>query len=168
MTGGTTGFLMLAALIALPIRYRRREVQKLRQLRAQIAADLHDEIGSSLGGIQMLTESALRKPDGAEERLRSIGILSSASVSSLRDIVWLLRPGSAFQSPALAHFRETASILLEGVEWDFEADAASRACRLARDTNRHLLLFFREALHNSLRHSGCHRILIKTALRENT
>ncbi len=168
VTGGTTGFLMLSALIALPIRYRRREVQKLRQLRAQIAADLHDEIGSSLGGIQMLTESALRKPDGAEERLRSIGILSSASVSSLRDIVWLLRPGSAFQSPALAHFRETASILLEGVEWDFEADAASRACRLARDTNRHLLLFFREALHNSLRHSGCDRILIKTALRENT
>jgi signal transduction histidine kinase len=155
---------MLATLVILPVRYRRLEVSKLRALRAQIAADLHDEIGSSLGSIQLLTEAALRKPNTSAERLRLISLLSTGSVASLRDIVWLLRPGSAFQSPALSHFRETASILLDSIAWDFQSDAASRSCLLARETNRQLLLFFREALHNALRHSGCSRVDIRISI----
>ncbi|MEI6537724.1 MAG: histidine kinase, partial [Verrucomicrobiaceae bacterium] len=162
--GWVLGCSMLVALIALPIRHRRRESQALRALRAQIAADLHDEIGSSLGSIQLLTEAALRKPDLAANRLTTIRLLSTGAVASLRDIVWLLRPGSAFQNPVLGHFRETAAILLEGLEWDFTSDEASRECRLARETNRHLLLFFREALHNAVRHAKCRSIMIRTSL----
>jgi signal transduction histidine kinase len=164
--GGVLGSFMLAALIALPIRHRRREARVLRALRAQIAADLHDEIGSSMGSIQLLTEAALRKPDLAADRLTTIRMLSSGAVASLRDIVWLLRPGSAFQSPVPGHFRETAAILLEGLEWDFESDATARECRLARDTNRQLLLLFREALHNCVRHARCRSIKIRTSLQQ--
>jgi len=163
--GGTLGGCMLAALIALPIVHRRRENRILRALRARIAADLHDDIGSSMGSIQLLTEAALSKPEIAADRLRTIRLLSAGAVASLRDIVWLLRPGSAFQSPVLAHFRETASILLDDLKWDFESDAASRECKLGRETNRHLLLFLRESLHNSLRHSACNTIMIRTSLK---
>lgn len=162
--GGVLGGSMLAALIALPIRHRRREARVLRALRAQIAADLHDEIGSSMGSIQLLTEAALSKPNLAAARLTTIRLLSSGAVASLRDIVWLLRPGSAFQSPVLGHFRETAAILLGGLEWEFASDEASRECRLARETNRQLLLLFREALHNCMRHARCRSIRIRTAL----
>ena len=93
--GGVLGGFMLVALIALPIRHRQREARVLRALRAQIAADLHDEIGSSMGSIQLLTEAALSKPEVAVDRLTTIRLLSSGAVASLRDIVWLLRPGSA-------------------------------------------------------------------------
>jgi signal transduction histidine kinase len=161
---GVVGVLMLAGLIVLPIRYKWREKHQLRRLRARIASDLHDEIGSSLGSIQLLTESARRKPETTAERLNLISLLSASSVASLRDIVWLLRPGSAFQSPALSHFRETAAILIDTIDWDIECDDASRACLLARETNRDLLLFFREALHNAIRHSGCGSIHIRTTL----
>ena len=164
--GAVLGGFMLAALIALPIRHRRREARVLRALRAQIAADLHDEIGSSMGSIQLLTEAALSKPELAADRLTTIRLLTSGSVASLRDIVWLLRPGSAFQSPVLGHFRETAAILLEGLEWDFASDEASRECRLTRNTNRQLLLLFREALHNCVRHARCRSIMIRTALEQ--
>ena len=156
---------MVAALVALPILHRRRESRILRALRAQIAADLHDDIGSSMGGIQLLTEAALSKPELAAERLRTIRMLSAGIVASLRDIVWLLRPGSAFQSPALGHFRETAAILLDDLKWDFESDGASRDCLLGRETNRHLLLFFREALNNVVRHANCNSVMIRTSLR---
>ncbi len=160
----TLGGGMLLALIALPILHRRRENRILRALRVRIAADLHDDIGSSMGSIQLLTEAALTKPEIAAERLRTIRLLSAGAVASLRDIVWLLRPGSAFQSPVLGHFRETAAILLDDLKWDFECDDASRECRLARETNRHLLLFFREALHNCLRHAECDSVMIRTSL----
>ena len=159
------GGCMVAALVALPILHRRRESRILRALRAQIAADLHDDIGSSMGGIQLLTEAALSKPELAAERLRTIRMLSAGIVASLRDIVWLLRPGSAFQSPALGHFRETAAILLDDLKWDFESDGASRDCLLGRETNRHLLLFFREALNNVVRHANCNSVMIRTSLR---
>lgn len=161
---GALGGGMLVALVALPILHRRRESRILRALRARIAADLHDDIGSSMGSIQLLTEAALNKPEIAADRLRTIRLLSAGTVASLRDIVWLLRPGSAFQSPVLGHFRESAAILLDDLKWDFDCDVASRECRLARETNRHLLLFFREALHNCLRHSGCNSIVIRTSL----
>ncbi len=158
------GLALLVGVIALPVRYKRREKEQLRQLRKRIASDLHDEIGSSLGSIQILTEAAQRKPDTSPERLRLISILSASSVASLGDIVWLLRPGSAFQSPSVSHFRETAAILIDSVDWEIDCDAASRACLLARDTNRQLLLFFRETLHNAIRHSGCNRIEIEVSL----
>ncbi len=158
------GLTLLAGVIALPIRYKRRETQQLRRLRNRIASDLHDEIGSSLGSIQILTEAAQRKPESAQGRLQLISILSAASVASLGDIVWLLRPGSAFQSPSVSHFRETAAILIDSVDWEMDCDAASRSCLLARATNRQLLLFFREALHNAIRHSGCTSIQIETSL----
>jgi signal transduction histidine kinase len=50
------------------------------------------------------------------------------------------------------------------LKWDFESDDASRECRLGRETNRHLLLFFREVLHNCLRHSECSLVTIRTSL----
>ncbi|MEI7908435.1 MAG: histidine kinase [Verrucomicrobiota bacterium] len=162
---GFLGGSMLVALVALPILHRRRETRILRALRTRIAADLHDDIGSSMGGIQLLTEAALSKPELAAERLRTIRLLGAGVVASLRDIVWLLRPGSAFQSPVLDHFRETAAILLDDLKWDFESDEASRECRLARETNRHLLLFFREALNNIMRHANCSSIMIRASLR---
>jgi signal transduction histidine kinase len=74
----------------------------LQALRAQIAADLHDEIGSSMGSIQLLTEAALSKPDLAADRLTTIRLLSSGAVASLRDIVWLLRPAGVDDSTAFA------------------------------------------------------------------
>ena len=163
--GVTLGGCMLVALVALPILHRRRETRILRALRTRIAADLHDDIGSSMGGIQLLTEAALSKPELAADRLKTIRMLSSGVVASLRDIVWLLRPGSAFQSPVLGHFRETAAILLDDLKWEFESDDASRECRLARETNRHLLLFFREALNNIVRHAKCRSVMIRTSLK---
>jgi signal transduction histidine kinase len=166
-TGGTLGGCMLLALVALPIIHRRRETRILRAMRVRIAGDLHDDIGSSMGSIQLLTEAALNKPEIAAERLKTIRLLSAGSVASLRDIVWLLRPGSAFQSPVLGHFRETAAILLDDLKWDFTCDEASRFCRLGRETNRHLLLFFREALHNCLRHSQCNSITIRASLKNH-
>lgn len=162
--GGLFGCLTLGALIVLPVRHRRRETRNMRALRAQISVDLHDEIGSSMGSIQLLTESALNKPEVAEDRLISIRMLSTGAVASLRDIVWLLKPGSAFQNPVLGHFGETASILLGDLQWDLECDDASGECLLARDTNRHLLMFFREALHNIVRHAKCGSIHIRTSL----
>ncbi len=52
-TFGGIGALAILALFVLPIRYRLRERRQLQKMRLRIAGDLHDEVGSNLGSIQI-------------------------------------------------------------------------------------------------------------------
>jgi signal transduction histidine kinase len=144
-------------LIALPIRYRVREKQQLRQIRERIAGDLHDEVGSNLGSIQMFADLAEGRDKPADE-LKRIQRIAAETVSAVRDIVWLLRPTRAHRIGTAEHLRETSSIMLEPLEWKFTANEQAWQCELPDESSRHLFLFFREALHNALRHSEATRV----------
>ena len=156
---GTAG---AVALVALPIRYRSRARRDLLQVRERIAGDLHDEVGSNLGSIQMLADLAEGR-SGPSDELKRIQRIASETVSAVRDIVWLLRPGGDHRIGTVEHLRETASIMLESLDWHFHADEAAWQVEFPEETNRHLFLYFREALHNILRHSGAVRVEIQVA-----
>jgi signal transduction histidine kinase len=146
-------------LIALPIRYRVREKRELARVRERIAGDLHDEVGSNLGSIQMLADLAEGHRDPTKE-LKRIQRIAAETVSAVRDIVWLLRPQGDHRIGTVEHLRETGSIMLEPLAWEFSANEAAWQCELSDEANRHVFLFFREALHNALRHAGAARVEI--------
>lgn len=146
-------------LVALPIRYRARGKRQLAEVRDRIAGDLHDEVGSNLGSIQMLADLAESRA-GHSSELKRIQRIAAETVSAVRDIVWLLRPGGDHRIATIEHLRETCSIMLEPQEWKFTANEAAWQCEMGDDTNRHLFLYFREALHNILRHAGAERVEI--------
>ena len=147
-------------LILLPIRYRIRERRKLLEVRERIAGDLHDEVGSNLGSIQMFADLAESR-GGAPDELKRIQRIAAETVSAVRDIVWLLRPGGGHRIGTLEHLRETASIMLERLDWHFSADDAAWEVELTDEQNRHLFLYFREALHNILRHASAEQVWIR-------
>ena len=155
---GVTIFALLAAggafvLVALPLRYRARERRELAKVRERIAGDLHDEVGSNLGSIQMFADLAEGRPEPLEE-LKRIQRIAAETVSAVRDIVWLLRPGGDHRIGTVEHLRETSSIMLEPLKWEFSANEEAWQSELSDEQNRHLFLFFREALHNILRHAS--------------
>jgi signal transduction histidine kinase len=147
-------------LIALPIRYRMREKRELARVRERIAGDLHDEVGSNLGSIQMLADLA-ESHAGPTKELKRIQRIAAETVSAVRDIVWLLRPQGDHRIGTAEHLRETGSIMLEALDWEFHANEAAWQTELSDEANRHLFLFYREALHNVLRHSGAARVEIR-------
>ncbi|MEI8037815.1 MAG: histidine kinase [Verrucomicrobiota bacterium] len=153
------GFLI----IALPIRHRRHVNQELLQVRERIAGDLHDEVGSNLGSIQMFADLAEGR-SGPSEELKRIQRIAGETVSAVRDIVWLLRPQGDHRIGTVEHLRETASIMLESVQWKFTANEAAWQVELSEEANRHLFLFFREALHNILRHARASTVEIRAEL----
>jgi signal transduction histidine kinase len=51
--------------------------------------------------------------------------------------------------------------MLEPLEWEFTANEAAWQCEMSDESNRHLFLFFREALHNLLRHAGAKKATIR-------
>ena len=162
---GLTFFVILGlagaiAIIALPIRYRIHSNRELMKVRERIAGDLHDEVGSNLGSIQMFADLAEGR-SGASDELKRIQRIASETVSAVRDIVWLLRPEGDHRIGPVEHLRETSSIMLETLKWKFSAEEASWQLEFPEEANRHLFLFFREALHNILRHARASNVEIR-------
>ncbi|QJE96499.1 histidine kinase [Luteolibacter luteus] len=147
-------------LVALPLRYRLRSKRQLEEVRDRIAGDLHDEVGSNLGSIQMFADLAERRTGGSGE-LKNIQRIAAETVSAVRDIVWLLRPGGDHRIATVEHLRETCSIMLETHDWKFTANEPAWACEMSDDANRNLFLYVREALHNILRHAEAAKVQVQ-------
>ena len=160
MAIGIVGLAGAFLIIALPIRYRIHAQREVTQVRERIAGDLHDEVGSNLGSIQMIADLAEGRA-GPSNELKRIQRIAAETVSAVRDIVWLLRPEGGHRIGTVEHLRETSSIMLETVEWKFTANEAAWQTELPEDETRHLFLFFREALHNIIRHAKAATVEIR-------
>lgn len=150
------GGLILITLVALRRNQlgRRRELQALRQ---RIARDVHDEIGSGLGTIALLSQMAganQAHPAQVRQDFSEIHTLSREITESLRDIVWLIRPETRTMGDLAQRLRETAAAMLAAVPHEFEADPSVSGRELPLEFKRQILLVFKEALHNLMRHSG--------------
>jgi signal transduction histidine kinase len=162
---GQIGLALLALIgafliVVLPIRYRLHAREELLKVRERIAGDLHDEVGSNLGSIQMFADLAEGRSGGSDE-LKRIQRIAAETVSAVRDIVWLLRPEGDHRIGTVEHLRETSSIMLESLDWKFTADEEAWQVELPEESNRDLFLFFREALHNIMRHAKAAKVAVR-------
>jgi signal transduction histidine kinase len=160
--GVGAGLVVLAAggILLLWWRGRRRRAQELIDLRARIARDLHDEIGSHLGSIALMSEMAQRPGADPGAALNEIRSLSQEAATSMRGIVWLVRESGR---PSLHRLAETmqqaADLLLRDLVCIFPIppDDGRQA---GLDLHRHMYLFFREAVHNIARHAQARTVEI--------
>ncbi len=138
-------------------RSRRREMESLRQ---RISRDLHDDIGSHLGSIRLMSELALR--DGsASDSLEEIHRLAGEAAESMRGIIWLVREGDAPPVASLVEaMRQSAAVLLKDTEWQMEAPDGNSATA-SLEFHRQVFLLFREAAHNIARHAHAAKVRIE-------
>lgn len=148
------------AAFGIPVFFRIRESKRLREMRNWISGDLHDEIGSNLGSIQVLSSFLKQEHPETHEEASTIERVAAETVNSVRDIVWLLRPQTRETAHTIEHLRDTAAILIEPVEWSFRTDISGEDLLLDHEARRNLMLFFREALHNLSRHAKASQVEI--------
>lgn len=141
-------------------------ILKMRQRRAilavkkQLASDLHDEVGSNLGGIRMMANTLKRRPDQFATIASRIQATVSESTESLRDIIWLLAPVDGERRDLTRRFQVLAEILLGDLTVDFDIPDAATALKWPLPVRRELIFFYREALHNISRHSDATTVRI--------
>ena len=153
--------LMLMGLVAATIiRNRVTQLIELERVRTRIAADLHDDIGSGLSRIAILSEVArhqvnVEAPIG--EPLTVIATASRDLVDSMSDIVWAINPKKDHLSDLVQRMRRFASDLFTArqIEFSFNAPGEEQALKIGADLRRQVFLIFKEAVNNIARHSGC-------------
>jgi signal transduction histidine kinase len=158
-------FSSIAALLFLLYANRKSRRRHIAGLRDQIASDLHDEIGSNLGSIALVSEGLARKSEfSSEDRTLLADISGTARESSqtIRDIVWLLNT-RADESDLILRLRQTAARMLSHMEYTFEVPNEEPSHFIPLEMRRHLLLFFKEALHNLVRHSRANNAAVSVS-----
>jgi ligand-binding sensor domain-containing protein/signal transduction histidine kinase len=143
-------------------RYRLTSLLQVERLRTRIATDLHDDIGSSLSQIALLSEVARRQPGGLDsaEPLTGIADLSRELVDSMSDIVWAIDPDQDRVGDLAHRMRRFAADLFtrDGLELRLDMPGDGHDFPIGADVRRQVFLVFKESLHNALRHSGCTRV----------
>jgi ligand-binding sensor domain-containing protein/signal transduction histidine kinase len=144
-------------------RYRVRRVLEWAAMRTRIATDLHDDIGSNLTKIAILSEVARRdrgpETGPADDPLSSIARISRESVASMSDIVWAINPrrdGLQDLTWRMRRFAED-TFIARGVGFGFHAPDQGPDLTLGAEVRRQVYLIFKESVNNVVRHSSCGR-----------
>src|SRR6185295_4716419 len=96
--------------------------RKLVRMRLRIASDLHDEVGSNLGSIALLTEMAPKHEASPTEEISEIRRIALETAGSLRDIVWFLDPAGEKMEDLILRMKDTARTMLAGIHFEFHAE----------------------------------------------
>ncbi|MBB5351265.1 signal transduction histidine kinase [Haloferula luteola] len=168
VTWGASVAIGLTFLIPVAIFERRRLVSRkhIDQLRRRIASDLHDDIGSNLGSISLIARSAKRDlsrahdPDALAEDLNEMETIARESSLAMRDIVWLLERNQDSIGDFVERMRNTADRLLRDMKFEMTCKSNRTALKLTLESKRHLFLFYKEALHNILKHSKASNVRV--------
>jgi ligand-binding sensor domain-containing protein/signal transduction histidine kinase len=155
-------------------RNREERLQALEQVRRRIATDLHDDIGSSLSQINLLSEVVRQRVgrDAANvaEPLLLISNASNEMVSSMSDIVWAINPQRDHLSDLIHRMRRFASDTLatRDIEFQFQAPDSAVDIKLGANLRREVFLIFKESINNLVKHSGCTQADISFQLSDNS
>lgn len=152
----------------LVISIRFRQKLRMERMRMQISADLHDEVGSSLSRIAIMTEVALGQSlsgGGVEQRdnnLRKVAEISRAAIDSMEEIVWAIDPRRDTLGDLVQRMRRFAgeTLTMRGdIDLQFTAPPGDLALHVK--VRRQVFLFFKEVVNNIVRHSGATAVRIE-------
>ena len=147
-------------------RIRLKHALAIERVRSRVARDLHDDVGSGLSEIAILSEIAgngngLREPH--DPALREIGDTARRLVDSMSDIVWSTDPRRDDVASLVARIRQFATNTLEsrGIQWTLDVPPDFEARPLDPERRRQIFLIVKEALTNVARHSSCRRASLR-------
>lgn len=128
-------------------------------VRNRVARDLHDDMGSTLSTINILSSMAKTKmgtdPVKVTEYIGKISDNSQRMMESMDDIVWSITPANDSMQKIVARMREFATYVLEPKDIlpDIEADEKVYHVKLNMEIRRDLFLIFKEAVNNAAKYS---------------
>jgi signal transduction histidine kinase len=140
-------------------------------IRQKVSRDLHDDIGSTLSTINILSMMAKSKlmedPVKASEYISKISGNSSRMMEAMDDIVWSINPMNDSMQKIFARMREFAAEVLESkdVEVKFHFDDRAHDVALNMEQRHDIFLIFKEAVNNIAKYANATQVSVDVALK---
>jgi signal transduction histidine kinase len=179
----TLAMLLLAAVVAgVRIVEQKKYQQQLQRAeqeralegeRARIARDLHDDLGSLLTRISLLSgllRSEKENPGQVEMHAQKISHSADQTVRALEEIVWAVRPASDTLQGLVDYIAHFANELFEGQTTRCRLDLPRElpGLPLQPDIRHNIFLIVKEALNNALKHSSAREVHLLVKVSTNT
>ena len=131
----------------------------------QVSRDLHDDIGSSLSGINMLSQLAQEQfaqpcNGNAKELIQKINIYTTEVIEKVGDMAWLLKPNQESLSILIKKVKvyATESALSKNVLLHFDNNSEIAGRELTIQERKTIYLVSKEAINNAIKYSLCKNI----------
>lgn len=129
------------------------------RLRAKIARDLHDEMGSTLTSINILSKVGMESGEISEQLrkyLQKIKDNSGRMMESMSDIVWAINPANDSLERVMIRMKEFAAEMLEParINYYFDIEGLFDNISLNLEQRKDLYMIFKESVNNAVKYSG--------------
>jgi signal transduction histidine kinase/ligand-binding sensor domain-containing protein len=163
-------FLVLVVIVLLLYglyKFRINQLLKLQAMRNEISKDLHDDLGATLGSINILSEVAKNKiesGDGEQTHslLTKISSHSREMVDKMSDIVWAINPKNENVEKIIQRLSNFAQGIcaLKDIQLELKTDNPSLQQVLPMESMKNIYLIIKEAMNNAIKHSNCHQLTV--------
>lgn len=158
---------IVGVIIYLLFLYRYQQKLRLLRIREHVARDLHDDMGSQLSSISIMSQNmeqmARQDPDLARKAMARIGEAARQVMDNMSDIVWSVNPENDSLARIVERMKDYASELfdLSATKIEFEADEKALKTSLPMDKRHDFFLIFKEALANAARYAQASTIQVR-------
>jgi signal transduction histidine kinase len=133
------------------------------QERGRISKEIHDELGSSLTSISLLTEVLKKRLDArSSPEVYKISDTSAEMVDKMNEIIWALNTSNDTINSLTAYMRKFANNFLQdaNIELEFLESNIPENQPLEGTVRRHIYLTVKEAINNVVKHSGAKKVVM--------
>lgn len=149
---------------------RSKRLIEIEKVRNSIARDLHDDIGSALSSIHIMSQVAMQAKENPVQHLQRISENASRMMESMNDIVWSINPENDSLEQMIIKMKEFASEILEpqDIRFVFEEGPGIKETKLDLDKRKNLFLIYKESINNAAKYSNGTEVIISLKRKDDT
>lgn len=138
--------------------------------RQRIAIDMHDELGSSISTIKLISELGVKKKSKLDnEQILSMIYQKSLFLNlKLKEIIWTLQHTNDYIENLINYLHSYGNSYFSPLGIEFKMEIPSELLMISINGNkrRHILLICKEIFSNVAQHSQCSKVELKVNLSE--
>ncbi|WP_109694895.1 sensor histidine kinase [Chitinophaga deserti] len=165
--------LLLTGIVYGVHRLRINHILATEKVRSRIARDLHDDMGSTLTSINIMSSMAGKSADRGDmvktrDFISKIGESTTRMMESMDDIVWSINPLNDSTPRVIARMREFTTSVLEarGIGFSFTIDDKIYNRKLQLENRHDFFMIYKETITNIAKYAQCTFADIRIQLRK--
>jgi signal transduction histidine kinase len=160
------------AIIIAGVIVRNRRIKQLQNMRSSIAADLHDDIGSTLTNISILSElsrQSIQPEDKAGKFLTRINEEVNTTSQALDDIIWSVNVHNDSLDEIVFRMRRYSGELFDadGINYTLDFDDKLSGMKISMEQRHDFYLIFKEAVNNIYKHANASYVSVSLCRKDH-